>query len=224
MKQPRMGATFALIALSLTWSGCKTEPSEAEAGSEGSEGTATASETADGSSGAAPCTNEDDQILWAADGMVVAPMALEDATALDLQVAGSRTPEMGTLTLELTTTCEGPIHMWAMVWDANGGIDPENADSIYVQLDDYEERAWIYGCDTDGPDMLWHWLSVRAWNEDGCEHEPYVIESLPVGEHTITIRGREGGVGGIDIAAFAAMVVSHVEDTDPAAFYEIPEA
>lgn len=215
------------MALSLTWMGCKTDPmGQGDAGSEGDESEGTASEggTADGSTGAPACTTEDDQLLWASDGMLVAPMALEDATGLGIQVAGSRTPEMGTLTLSFSTTCEGPLHLWAMVWDSMGGIDPENADSIYVQVDGGEERAWLYGCDTDGPDMLWHWLAVRAWTMNGCDHDPFVVEALPAGDHTIVLRGREGGVGGIDIAALGAVVVSHVEETDPSTFYEIPEA
>lgn len=224
MIQPRMGARCALMALSLTWAGCKAdtmgEGSESSA-SDGSDGTATGG-TADGSSGAVACTNEDDLLLFANEGEVVAPMALENATELGIDVVGSRTPEMGTLTLSFSTTCEGPLHLWALVWDANGGNDPDNADSVYVQVDDGEERAWLYGCDTDGPDQEWHWLSLQAWTMNGCEHDPFVVEALPAGDHTIVIRGREGGVGGIDIAALAAVVVSHVEETDPSTFYDVP--
>jgi hypothetical protein len=199
---------------------------DGEGGSATAESGGTASEggTADGSSGAPACTVEDDQIMFASDGALLAPMALEDATDLGIDVAGSRTPEMGTLTLSFSTTCEGPLHLWAMVWDSSGGIDPENADSIYVQVDGGEEWPWLYGCDTDGPDMMWHWLPVRAWTMEECDHEPFVVEGLPAGDHTVVIRGREGGVGGIDIAAIGAVVVSHVETTDPSTFYEIPEA
>jgi hypothetical protein len=219
-----MGAVYALVALSLTWSGCTTEPSgEGDAGSEGSEGTATGGGTADDSSGQAACAEQDDQLLFANEGVLVAPMALEQATELGIDVVGSRTPEMGTVTMTFTTTCEGPLHLWAAVWDANGGNDPDNADSIYVQVDDGEERAWLYGCETDGPDQLWHWLPVRAWTMNGCEHDPFVVEALPAGDHTIVIRGREGGVGGLDIAAIAAVVVSHVEATDPSTLYAFPE-
>ena len=222
MKQPRTGAVFALMALSLTWSGCKEDPSEAtEEGAETEEGTATEGGTAD-SSGEPACTIEDDQLLFASEGDLVAPMLLEDADGLGIQVAGSRTGEMGTLTLSFSTTCEGPLYLWGYVWDSSGGVDPENADSLYVQVDAGEEQAWLYGCETDGPDMLWHWLAVEAWSMNGCEHEPFAVETLPAGDHTIVIRGREGGTGGIDIAALAAMVVSHVEDTDPSTFYEPP--
>jgi hypothetical protein len=104
-----------------------------------------------------------------------------------------------------------------------GGVDPENADSLYVQVDDGEERAWLYGCETDGPDTQWHWLPVEAWTMTQCQHEPFVVETLPAGEHTIVIRSREGGVGGIDVAAIAAVVVSHVPETDPSPFFPIPE-
>jgi hypothetical protein len=224
MKQPRVGAASALMALSLTWWGCKGDPSEeVDAGSNASEGTATAGGTADESTGAPACASEDDRLLYANEGVLVAPMLLENADGLGFDVAGSRTAEMGTLTLSFTTTCEGPLHVWALVWDANGGNDPDNADSIYVQVDGGEEQAWLYGCDTDGPDQLWHWLPVLGWTMNGCEHDPFVVETLPAGDHTIVIRGREGGVGGLDIAAIAAVVVSHVEDTDPSAFYEVPE-
>lgn len=192
--------------------------------SEESGGTASEGGTADGSSGAPACTVEDDQILFATDGTLLAPMALEDATGLGIRVAGSRTPEMGTLTLSFSTTCEGPLYLWALVWDSMGGIDPENADSIYVQVDGGQEWPWLYGCDTDGPGELWHWLQVRAWTMEACEHDAFVVEGLPAGDHTVVIRGREGGVGGIDIAAIGAVVVSHVETTDPSPFFEIPEA
>ena len=91
----------ALMALSLTWSGCKEDPSEeVDAGTETAEGTATEGGTAD--SGEPACTVEDDQLLWANDGELAAPMLLEDATALGIQVAGSRTDEMGTLTLSFS--------------------------------------------------------------------------------------------------------------------------
>lgn len=214
----------ALLALSLSGAGCTPDPAgEGETGTEGSEGTAaTEGGTADGSTGAVACGSEDDELLWAYDGMLVAPMALENATGLGIDVAGSRTPEMGTLTLTFTTTCEGPLHLWALAWDANGGIDPDNADSIYVQVDDGVEQAWLYGCETDGPDQLWRWLPVEAWTMTDCAHDPFVVDALPAGDHTIVFRGREGGVGGIDIAAIAAVVVSHVPETDPSTLYEIP--
>jgi hypothetical protein len=197
---------------------------EGEGGHDGTEGTAaTAGGTADGSSGAAACGSEDDQLLWANEGVLVAPMGLEQAGLLGIDVVGSRTPEMGTLTLTFTTACAGPLHLWALVWDASGGVDPDNADSIYVQVDDGEEQAWLYGCDTAGPDQRWHWLPVRAWTMNACAHDPFVVEGLAAGEHTIVVRGREGGTGGIDIAALAAVVVSHVPDTDPSTLYAIPE-
>jgi hypothetical protein len=208
----------------MTGTGCTTNPmGQGEGGSEATEGTASEGGTADASSGEPACTDQDDQVLFASEGMLVSPMELEDADAIGIEVVGSRTPEMGTLTLSFTTTCEGPLHLFAMVWDSNGGIEPENADSVYVQIDDEEEQAWLYGCDTDGPDQLWHWLPMKAWTMTECDQEPLMVESLPAGEHTITFRGREGGVGGLDIAAIAAVVVSHVEDTDPSPFFPIPE-
>jgi hypothetical protein len=225
MERPRTGALSALIALSTIWgTGCKDpeeEVSETSGASE--EGTASEGGTADASSGEPACTDQDDQVLFASEGVLVSPMELENAGALGIEVVGSRTPEMGTLTLEFTTTCDGPLHLFAMVWDANGGVDPDNADSVYVQIDDDEEQAWLYGCDTDGPDQLWHWLPMKAWTMTQCDHDPFMVESLPAGVHTITFRGREGGVGGLDIAALAAVVVSHVEDTDPSPFFPIPE-
>lgn len=226
MERPRTGAFRALIALIAAWTtGCTEPSSEVEETSGATEqGTASEGGSADApSSGEPACTDQDDQVLWANEGTVVAPMEVNFADALEIEVVGSRTPEMGTLTLEFTTTCEGPLHLFGMVWDANGGIEPDNADSIYVQVDDEEEQAWLWGCDTDGPDQRWHWLPIRAWTMTGCEQDPFVVESLPAGLHTITFRGREGGVGGIDIAALAAVVVSHVEETDPSSFFPIPE-
>lgn len=224
MNKLRIRALCALIAPITPWmQGCKEpEPEVEDGGGSAEDGTVTDGGTADGSSSEAACAEQDDQVLFSSDGMIVAPMELNAAENLGIDVAGSRTPEMGTLTLTFTTTCDGPLHLWAMVWDANGGIDPENADSVYYQVDEQEEQAWIWGCDTDGPDQMWHWLPMQQWTEE-CEQEPFVIESLPAGEHTLVFRGWEGGVGGIDIAAIAAVVVSHVEDTDPSPYFEIPE-
>jgi len=226
MTQPRTGAACALIALfTLMPAGCTQDPMGMGEVGEDTEGTTAATEggTADDSTGAAACGSEDDQILFTNEGVLVDPMILGFAEILGIDVARSGTPEMGTVTMTFTTTCEGPLHLWALVWDSMGGIDPENADSIYVQVDDGEERAWLYGCDTDGPNERWHWLPVEAWTMTQCDHDPFVVETLPAGEHTIVIRGREGGVGGVDVAAIAAVVVSHVPETDPSPFFPIPE-
>ncbi len=225
MIMPRKGLSRALMALllPLPLAGCKTDPMGT--GDTGTEDTAgTASEAGSGDSTGAPaCGAEDDQLLLAYEGELLPPMELGFADILNIEVARSGTSEMGTLTLTFATECEGPLHLWALVWDAYGGIDPENADSIYVQVDDGEERAWLYGCVTDGANEQWHWLPVEGWTETGCDHEPLVVEDVPAGEHRIVIRSREGGVGGIDVAAIAGVVVSHVPETDPFPLFPIPE-
>lgn len=223
MMTPRTGLISALVALLLTAGGCKPDSNEGEEGTEGSESTASGGGTADDSTGAMVCGAEDDQVMFAVDGELLPPMELGLAGILGIEVARSGTSEMGTLTMTFATTCEGPLHLWALVWDAYGGVDPENADSLYVQVDGGEEQAWLYGCVTDGPNETWHWLPVESWTMTQCQHDPFVVETLAPGEHSIVIRSREGGVGGIDVAAIAAVVVSHVPETDPTPFFPIPE-
>lgn len=226
MTQPRMGIASALIAQfvwMLSLPGCKEDPSEIEEGSEGMEGTATEGGTAEGSTGVMACGTEDDQVMFANEGMLVPPMELGFAEILGIEVARSGTSEMGTVTMTFDTTCEGPLYLWALVWDVAGGVDPDNADSIYVQVDDGEEQAWLYGCETNGLNERWHWLPMEGWTMTQCEHEPFFLESLPAGTHTVVLRGREGGMGGVDVAAIAAVVVSHAPETDPSPFFPIPE-
>jgi hypothetical protein len=224
MMTPRTELFFALIALSLTTWGCTPDPTgEGEEGTGASDDTATGGGTVDDSTGAMACGTEDDQVMFAVDGELLPPMELGDAGVLGIQVARSGTSEMGTLTMTFATTCEGPLHLWALVWDAFGGVDPENADSLYVQVDGGEEQAWLYGCVTDGVNETWHWLPMEAWTMTQCQHDPFVVETLAAGEHSIVIRSREGGAGGIDVAAIAAVVVSHDPETDPTPFFPIPE-
>jgi hypothetical protein len=192
-----------------------------ETGSDAS-GTASAGETAD-ASGEPGCTNPDTQVLFANEGMLMPPMELGFAEILGIEVARSGTSEMGTLTMTFTTTCDGPLQLWALVWDSVGGPTPENADSIYVSIDGVEEQPWLYGCVTEaGVNEQWRWLPVEAWTMTQCGHEP-VASDLVAGEHTIVVRSREGGSGGADVAAIGAVVVSHDPEIDPAPFFPIPE-
>src|SRR5690606_34780901 len=103
--------------------------------------------------------------------------------------------EMGTLTVGINTMCPGPLHVWALVWDEQGGVEPQNADSLYISLDGSEESAWLYGCDTaDETDFTWWWLPVRAWTMTECGHDPLVY-AVSAGDHQIVVRSREGGIG-----------------------------
>lgn len=223
MMQPRMGIGFAMFALGLactpnTSSGGGTETGEAS-------GTMSEGGTEDGSTGSSACAlDQDAQVTWANQGTLVPPMELGFADILGIDVARSGTSEMGTVTMAFTTTCDGPLHLWALVWDSIGGETMDNADSIYVSVDGGEEQAWLYGCHSEeGVNTQWRWLPVEAWTMTQCDHAAFVIDSLPAGEHSIVVRGREGGSGGIDVAAIAAVVVSHDPQTDPAPFFEIPE-
>src|SRR5690606_8276372 len=117
---------------------------------------------------------------------------------------------------------EGPLFLWALVWDSTGGVEPENADSLYVGVEGGDEQARLYGCATEqGVDERWWWLPVQRWTMTGCDHEPMVLE-LPAGEHSVAIRTREGG-GDIDVAAIAAVVVSHDFGLDPSPFFPLEE-
>jgi hypothetical protein len=88
---------------------------------------------------------------------------------LGIDVARSGTSEMGTVTMAFTTRCDGPLHLWALVWDAIGGPSMENADSLYVSVDGGEEQAWLYGCVTEEDvDTRWRWLPVGFRRVDGA--------------------------------------------------------
>jgi hypothetical protein len=228
MIHPRLGIACALVALSLGSLGCDTNTSGGGEGTDGSEsgtagegGTAEGDTADDGSSGENACGAQDTLLTWAYDGVLVPPMELGEAGILGIDVARSGTDEQGTLTMTITTTCDGPLHLWALVWDSVGGPTNENADSLYISVDGGDEHIWLYGCRTEeGADQLWRWLSVESLISE-CDHEPVVFD-VAAGEHTIVVRSREGGTGGIDVAAIGAVVVSHDPQTDPALLYPIP--
>lgn len=230
MTRPTIGTGIGLaFALAL---GCSPNTSgnggtDGEDPSGSGSGSASASDTTngEGSTGAATCTNadQDTQITFANQGTLVPPMELGFADILGIDVARSGTSELGTVTMPFTTTCNGPVHLWALVWDAVGGVTNENADSLYVTIDDGDEQAWIYGCVTEeGVDQRWRWLPLESWTMTQCNHIPFVVD-LPPGEHTIVVRSREGGSGGIDVAAIAGVVISHDPQTDPSPFFPIPD-
>lgn len=182
--------------------------------------TGTASEGS-GSSGEPACEEPDAQVLWAQDGEAMDPMAIADGNTLGVDVARSWSAEQGTLTLQFSTECDGPIHMWALVWDSVGGVEMDNADSLYFTIDDQDEQTWLYGCNTPGSSMgQWLWQSMDAWTEEGCFHDLLDLELL-AGDHTIVFRNREGGMG-VNVASFAGVVWSHDPTADPSQFLEPP--
>ncbi len=176
-----------------------------------------------GSSGAPACADPETQGVFtdAAEAVLEGPMALGPADMLMRDVARSHIAEEGTVTVSFTTTCGGPVYLWALVWDIDGGPDPENADSLYVSVDGGEESAWLYGCGTDDAiDSRWWWLPIDAWTEADCDHTPLMLD-LPAGAHTVTLRNREAGVD-IDVAAIAAVLLSHDPGADPNEFFAPP--
>ncbi len=207
-----LGVAFAWTALAAGCPGGDDAPAETEGGS--TAGTA-------GSSSGEPACEPETQALYADAAMLTEPMSLGEAEMLQRDVARSHMADMGTMTMEFSTTCAGPIYVWALVWDHNGGIEPENPDSLYITIDDGEEQTWIYGCGTDeDTDMRWWWLPVDAWSGSECDHAPLELD-LPEGDHTIVIRNREDGVD-VDVAAIAAVVVSHDMEADPTEFIAPP--
>lgn len=188
--------------------GDQDESSESSGSSGESSGTAGAMIEPTGEA----CEDPETDVLWGYDGALADPMELGDAGQLGIQVARSQVAEEGTLTLSFSTTCAGPIYLWALVWDSLGGVDMENADSLYYSVDGGEEQAWNYGCFTDGTDERWWWLPLDSWSMTDCDHNPFEL-MLPVGEHTIVVRNREAG-GGPNVAAIAAVVYSHDPEVD----------
>ena len=176
------------------------------AATEGASGTA--------SSGEEACTDPETMVLWAEDGEVVDPMAIALAPGLgNIGVARSWIEGMGTLTLEFTTACDGPLYVWMMAWDRMGG-EEENADSHFITIDEGEEVEWLYGCNTpaESPGM-WQWSIIESWTGDGCNHDTLELD-LPAGDHSIVVRNREEGAGQ-NVAAIVGVVVSHDPLVDP---------
>ncbi|MCX4244983.1 hypothetical protein [Paraliomyxa miuraensis] len=217
-------SALALTALAMLGPGCtpNADGESAETGNDDTTGTATEADTADGSSGTPACAAEPNtQVAWTRDGVLMEPMTLGDADVLGIQVARSGADEMGTVTVEVTTTCEGPLYLWALVWDESAGDEPNNADSLYLSVDGSEETTWLYGCSTVA-DYTWWWLPVQTWAGNGCTHTPLWYE-VEAGTHSIVVRNREGGVGGTDVAAIAGIVVSHDAGIDPSQFLPLGE-
>lgn len=195
---------------------------EASTAGDSAETEAAATEAASGTaadSGQAACTDPETTVLWAEDGEVVEPMAIALAPGLgNIGVARSWIEGMGTLSVNFTTTCDGPLYVWMLAWDRVGGVE-DNADSHFVTIDDGEETEWLYGCNTPVTSPgLWQWSVIDRWTGEGCQHEPLELE-LAAGEHTIVVRNREEGAGQ-DVAAIVGLVVSHDPDADPLIFLD----
>ena len=215
MRTQTLGLALAWLAL---LSACPSDDSNADTDAQ----TSASGTDAFGSSSGATCDDPETQVLFANEGTLVAPMELGLAETLGFDVARSLTAEMGTLTLEFSTTCEGPVYLWALLWDLTGGNETENADSLYYAIDGGEEQTWLYGCSTtDGTDMTWWWLPAEAWTMSACDHQALEID-LPAGDHTIVIRNREAGAA-VDVAAIAAVGVSHDPEVDPNTLVQLPE-
>lgn len=207
------------LGVALAWIALSTACDEPENG--GETGAAATGSDSEGSSGPS-CTNPDSQVLFAYEGTLVEPMGLGPADSLGFDVARSLLEGQGTVTLEFSTTCDGPIHMWALLWDLTGGNEMENADSLYFSVDGGEEQTWLYGCSTtEGVDNTWWWLQTETWTMSACDHQPLNI-GLPAGDHSIVIRNREPGAAE-NVAAIGAVVISHDPGIDPASFVELPE-
>jgi len=212
-------AGIACIALNL---GCSEIPDEEETDDGADTGASDGASGSADSTGQPACDDPETVAVFADEAVLATPMALGEAVMLGRDVARSHIAEMGTMTVEFTTTCAGPVYLWALVWDHSGGVEPDNPDSLYVSVDGGPERPWLYGCGTaEETDMRWWWLAIDAWEGDACEHDPLDLD-LPAGTHTVVIRNRESGVD-IDVAAIAAVVASHDPAANPSTFLLPPE-
>lgn len=173
------------------------------------------------SSGDPPACEEDDtDIAYAYDGMLVPPMQEFTSGILGFDVAFSDEAEAGTLTVSLHNDCAGPLYLWGLAWDFRPGPAPENADSYYVSIDGEPEVVWDYGCDTGAaPDAGWHWIPIQS-SGGACMQMPVVVDLAP-GDHTIVVRNREEGsdISG-DAAAIGAIAWSHDPAMDPTLFVD----
>lgn len=210
-----IGVAIACIAL---LPGC---PGDDAGGDSNAQTTGDATASGSGSSGDMMCTDLDSQVVWANASMLEPPMELGFADMLGFDVARSLFEEMGTVTMEFTTNCPGPVYLFGLVWDLTGGNETENADSLYISIDGGEEQVWLYGCSTaEGTDQTWWWLPIEAWSMSNCDHLPLELD-LDAGDHTIVLRNREPGAA-VDVAAIAGVALSHDPAVDLDQFHALP--
>jgi hypothetical protein len=221
------GSTSTGVAVDPSTSTTSAASSSSDDGSSsGTDGTSETSAVAvnDESTTDEPCGTELPALLWVEDATVTLPMDVAIVSILPDTplMARSYTAELGTVTFEIDLSCPTELTVSALVWDLVEGAEPQNADSYYVTVDGLPvpEPTWAYGCETMGlGNESWSWQPLSVWTGMGCSSVPYGI-MLDAGLHELTFRNREGGSGGIDAAAIAAIVVTDDPAFDPSTLYD----
>lgn len=162
----------------------------------------------DESTGGPSCPQPYKQIVLVADAMVIAPMEKSQSMMGEGTVAFSSKPEMGIVNFPVAPPCAGPVAVWARVQDLEEGIHDKDPDSFYTHADNDGEAAWLYGCQTFGMPVGYHWLRVRT-GVPGEQCDTYTDWSpqLGAGDHVISLRNREGQ-SGMAVAAVARLLVT----------------
>jgi hypothetical protein len=222
------GSTSTGVAVdpSTSSSSSAASSSSDDGSSSGTDGTSETSTAAvnDESTTEDACGADLPALLWVEDATVTLPMDVAIVSILPDTplMARSYTAELGAVTFEIDLSCPTELTVFGLVWDLVEGAEPQNADSYYVTVDGLPvpEPTWAYGCETMGlGNESWSWQPLSVWTGMGCSSVPYGIV-LDAGLHELTFRNREGGSGGIDAAAIAAIVVTDDPAFDPSTLYD----
>jgi hypothetical protein len=223
------GSTSTGVALdpstSSTSAASSSSDESSSSGTDGTDSTETgAAAVNDESTTDDACGTELPALLWVEDATITLPMDVAIVSILPDTplMARSYTAELGAVTFEIDLSCPTELTVFGLVWDLVEGAEPQNADSYYVTVDGLPvpEPTWAYGCETMGlGNESWSWQPLSVWTGMGCSSVPYGIV-LDAGLHELTFRNREGGSGGIDAAAIAAIVVTDDPAFDPSTLYD----
>jgi hypothetical protein len=170
------------------------------------------------------------ELIWVQDLPAAATVDMELVESVSLIYDGetvtfarSLTEDLGSVTFEFDTECDGDVYIWGLVFDWISNPASGNADSYWYGIDAdgvADGDAWAYGCDSTSSG--WAWRRLRHYLASPCMTEPEV-PSLDAGSHTFNLLNREPGETGIttfNFAGVAAIAISNDEMYDPLADYD----
>ena len=168
-------------------------------------------------------------LLWVKDLPNAAISGMEVVESMSIELDGepvlyarSLTADVGSVTFEFDTECEGELYLWGLVWDWVPA-STEGPDSYWYGLDADATAggdAWVYGCTTSGVSG-WSWEALRHYNGSPCDTDP-LVPTIEGGPHAFMLLNREPGSTGFEIydfAGVAAIAISNDAAYDPYSDY-----
>ena len=117
----------------------------------------------------------------------------------------------GVMSFPFTVVCPAVFQAFALVYDdAPLGIDPTQADSLRVKVDNGSNEVWQYGCQPDAG--FWGWRAVR--DSAGICQGTNRSWQLTTGSHAIHFQNVEAGQAGNNgndpgnVAALARVIIT----------------